>query len=244
MKNMIRAISSLLLVICLSVQAFAADTDRLFPYEIGILPYEPIKGFLEDVPLWQEMSKEQFIDIGLEYLRIDGNLKERAYLSKLYEKLRPSETVVEEKQEVKVPYLNEAVKKEREQRKRMVGRWVIPSLGVDVATFHSMEQSVVDASDSAAMFVFGDMKVIADHWNQGFEVIKKCTVGTKAYFDTGDKKTEYICTRSFSGHNQKTDMTDDNYNSVLYGCNTDGITCYTCNGNWKNIWIVFFQPVE
>ena len=38
-------------------------------------------------------------------------------------------------------------------------------------------------------------------------------------------------------------ITDDAGNSIEYGCNPGGITCYTCNDNWQNIFIVLFSPI-
>ena len=129
-------------------------------------------------------------------------------------------------------------------RPGMVGRFSIPELDIDVAIFNSVSQSVADAKDSANYFAFGDMMVLGDHWNQGnFNNIKKCIEGTKAYIDTGTEIQEYICVKSFTGHNKVNVMTDDAGNSLNYGYNTDGLTLYTCNGCWQDIWICFFRPV-
>ena len=255
MKNMIRILScSLLIVMSLSVQAFAADMDRLLPCEIGTFPYKHIGSFLErKVPMWQGLGEEQFIELGLSHLGLSANessLQIRADLAKLYQKLKPDEQKKEElivekdtQQKPSAPIVNEKVKREKEQRPGMVGRWLIPDVGVDVAAFASSTQATADAKDSACYFPFGDMIVVGDHWNQGFEAIKRCVVGTKAYLDIGAELKEYVCVASFTGHNQVTEMTDDKYKSLNYGANTGGITCYTCNGNWRDIWIVFFQPV-
>lgn len=138
-------------------------------------------------------------------------------------------------------YQNSTTLSEMKNRPGMTGRWLIPDLGVNVATFRSWAQSVVDQADSSAMFTLGSMDVIADHDYQGFSSIIRCPVGTSAYFDFGNGLTEYVCTASFSGHNIKSTLTDDDHNDIQYS-NPDGITCYTCNGNWQDIWIVFFQP--
>lgn len=250
MKSIIRILScSLLIMISLSANAFAAESDRLFPCQIGNFPYGLIEEFIEDeVPMWHSMEEEQFIELGLSYLGLSssgGSLQLRAELSKLYQRLKPEkvEPIIKEAQESVTPVVNEKVKKEKEQRPGMVGRWLIPDVGVDVAAFASSTQATADAKDSACYFPFGDMIVVGDHWNQGFEAIKKCVVGTKAYLDIGAELKEYICVASFEGHNRVTEMTDNKNKSLNYGANTDGITCYTCNGNWQDIWIVFFQPV-
>lgn len=129
-------------------------------------------------------------------------------------------------------------------RPGIVGRFYIPDLDIDVAIFNSVSQSVADAKDSANYFAFGDMMVLGDHWNQGnFNNIKKCVEGTKAYIDNGKEIQEYICVKSFTGHNKVNVMTDDTGNSLNYGYNTGGLTLYTCNGCWQDIWICFFRPV-
>lgn len=124
-----------------------------------------------------------------------------------------------------------------------VGRWSIPSVGVDVACYASWAQSVCDAKDSACYFALGSQKVIADHKHQGFNAIKKCKVGTVAYVDTGSEVQKYVCTGVIQGHNVEGTLTDDGYNSIDK-MNPGGITCYTCNDCWQNITIVFFQPAN
>ena len=123
-----------------------------------------------------------------------------------------------------------------------VGRWVISSQNINVACYESMEQSVCDAKDSACYFKLGSQMVIADHWNQGFDGIKKCQPGTTAYMETENGRQNYVCTKIFKGHNTG-GLTDEEYNPID-DWNPGGITCYTCNGNWRNIVIVFFQPCD
>ena len=67
----------------------------------------------------------------------------------------------------------------------MYGRLVIPSVGVNVALFAVVSQAAADAQDSAAYFPFKNYMLVADHWNQGFWKIKRCSVGTKAYIYRG-----------------------------------------------------------
>lgn len=139
-------------------------------------------------------------------------------------------------------YQNSTILSEMRNRSGMIGRWIIPDLGVNVATFRSRAQSVVDQADAAAIFTLGSMNVIADHDYQGFRSIIHCPVGTSAYLDFGNGMKEYVCTASFSGHNVSSTLTDDHYNDIQYS-NPGGITCYTCNGSWQNVWVVFFQPI-
>lgn len=47
------------------------------------------------------------------------------------------------------------------------GRLVIPDLGINVAMVWGLDQSIVDAPDSAATWSTGAGITIADHWNQG-----------------------------------------------------------------------------
>lgn len=121
-----------------------------------------------------------------------------------------------------------------------VGTFSIPGLGLNVKCYSSWEQSVVDAKNSAAYFIGYGHEVIADHKNQGFDKIKKCSVGTTAVFETNGKQLEYVCVDKINGHNTGKDLTDNNYKSIdeYY---PGALVCYTCNENWKNITIVFFE---
>ena len=44
------------------------------------------------------------------------------------------------------------------------------------------------------------------------------------------------------GHNTGSDLTDNNYNSVVRKWNPNGITLYTCVNGWRNVRIAFFEP--
>lgn len=135
----------------------------------------------------------------------------------------------------------EAVCLQKTADRGAAGRWSIPGHGVDVACFNSSAQSVVNDKDSAAMFAYGVQTIICDHWNQGFEGIKSCEPGTKALWTSVDgTETWYVCTEKFNGHNTGK-LTDEDYVCVS-DRNENGITCYTCNDNYKNVTIVFFQP--
>lgn len=135
------------------------------------------------------------------------------------------------------------------EQRGAVGRWVIPSVGVDVACFSYVlgvddgdyGQAIGDAPDSAAYSAYGSQYLIADHNYQGFSAIAYCSVGTKAYMDVGTSRTEYVCTGIEYGHNTSTTITDDEYNDIAYD-NSGGITLYTCKNGWQNIVIVYFTP--
>lgn len=252
------------LIFCFSVPVSAEtfDNDAIFTrfgtyFEIPLFEFlcDGVNDFFTARNIDIFVSKSEFIGLGLNYLNLsqDNATKEKEYLSKTYDYIYvPSspteevkaEVVIEKEEKVVDTYINQKVLDEKASRKGMVGRWSIPAVNVDVAVFNSSSQQTADNKDSAVYFQFGDFMVLGDHVNQGFDRIKKCKEGTKAYLDTGNEIKEYVCTKYFTGHNQVDDMTDDNYKSVKYGANTGGITCYTCNGNWKNIWIVFFQPTN
>ena len=135
------------------------------------------------------------------------------------------------------------------EQRGAVGRWVIPSVGVDVACFSYVlgvddgdyGQAIGDAPDSAAYSAYGSQYLIADHNYQGFSAIAYCSVGTKAYMDVGTSRTEYVCTGIEYGHNMSTSITDEDGNDIAYN-NSGGITLYTCRNGWQNIVIVYFTP--
>lgn len=122
-----------------------------------------------------------------------------------------------------------------------VGRLYIDRVGVDVAIYDSWKQSVCDAKDSACIFQYGTHRVIADHWNQGFDRIKQCKVGDIAYITDGNRTEQFICTSVLDGHNTDDGtLTDSEYND-FWNVKTEDLLMYTCNGNWRNIKIVIFE---
>ena len=135
-----------------------------------------------------------------------------------------------------------AERNSRSNKYSMLGRLSIPDISVDVAVFDTNAQGCVDAKDSAAYFKMGDTYVVADHWYDGFERIRDCKKGTSAFIDTGEKRVEYVCTQVILGHNTGSDLTDNNYNSVVRKWNPNGITLYTCVNGWRNVRIAFFEP--
>lgn len=133
-----------------------------------------------------------------------------------------------------------------------VGRWIVPCVGIDVACYYSSgssveyKQSIVDDPDGAAYYNYNNFDIIADHSNQDFSALKNIHVGDMAYMDKGSYQQKYICTKFEYGHNDGKYLLDENYNAIGYmdDYNPGGITCYTCNGNWRNIILVSFQPVN
>ena len=134
---------------------------------------------------------------------------------------------------------NETVLEEMANRPGMVGRLVIPSVGVNVALFSGSSQAIVDAQDSAAYFSAGNAMVIGDHWNQGFTKIKSCTVGTKAYIYRGDSIETLTCTNVCRGINNDYDILYEDGTSATTG---SWLLMYTCNGaNYHDITITFWS---
>ena len=122
-----------------------------------------------------------------------------------------------------------------------VGRFKVPSAGINVGCYASASQMTVDASDSAAYYNGYGHTVIADHVNQAFSGLSSCSVGTSAKLETGSGTKTYTCVGKMNGHNTGTGLTDANYNSIRdYYPGT--LVAYTCNGNWQNVVLVFFMP--
>lgn len=134
---------------------------------------------------------------------------------------------------------NETVSEEMANRPGMVGRLVIPPVGVNVALFSGCDQAIVDAQDSAAYFSAGNSMVIGDHWNQGFTKIKNCAVGTKAYIYRGDSIETLTCTNVCRGINNDYDILYEDGTSATTG---SWLLMYTCNGaNYHDITITIWS---
>lgn len=131
------------------------------------------------------------------------------------------------------------------------GRWVIPSVGCNVAAYscnwdadQTYVQEITDRSDSAAFLTCGGVGVLADHNNQGFWGLSNVSVGTTAYMDFGDGATYYECYQVEYGHNTGEKMLDGNGNIMSYSNYAYGtVICYTCLDNWTNIYITYWTPV-
>jgi hypothetical protein len=122
-----------------------------------------------------------------------------------------------------------------------VGRFKVPSAGINVGCYASASQMTVDASDSAAYYNGYGHTVIADHVNQAFSGLSSCSVGTAAKLETGSGTKTYTCVGKMNGHNTGTGLTDANYNSIR-DYYPGALVAYTCNGNWQNVILVFFMP--
>lgn len=153
------------------------------------------------------------------------------------------ESIEETQTEEKDPNekLNSILFSKEKDANRYIGRFEIPSIGINVACYDSYAQATVDAFDSAACFYCDGHINIADHVDQTFWSLKSCSVGAKAYFTINEEVESYTCIDVIHGHNTGIELTDANYNNLshLY---PDAIVCYTCNGGWQNIIVVFFMP--
>ena len=133
-----------------------------------------------------------------------------------------------------------------DSRKGLIGRLLIPSVGIDLAVREpvndSEAQAFVDERDSAAIFWRGDARIIADHNNQGFAYLSKVSIGDKAEMCLKDgSQISYTVVDKFKGHNTGPELTDEDYNCI-YDDNIGGLTLYTCYAGWENIWVVYLQP--
>ena len=153
----------------------------------------------------------------------------------------PEETKPTPKPESNTEQNTTASKDTHSTAENYVGRFKIPSVGVNVACYAGSAQSIVDAKDSAAYFYGFGHTIIGDHKHQGFSAIKSCTVGTKATMNTPNGVESYTCVGIIKGHNTGTALTDSDYVDIDY-LYPGALACYTCNENWQNVTIVFFMP--
>lgn len=142
------------------------------------------------------------------------------------------------------------------------GDFCIPSVGIDVpcvlvdgdADGSMYLQFIVNQKNCAAIFWMSTNVItngeeygawyIGDHNDQSFKTLVDCEVGAEATLAYADGHIErYIVTKSFTGHNIKSDIVDENMESVLDD-NLGGIILYTCLDSWENVQIVFLQPVD
>lgn len=115
------------------------------------------------------------------------------------------------------------------------GRLYIQSVGIDVALYYELSQSATDRVDSAAIFTYGsyDGEIIADHNNQDFGKLFDVVVGTTGYIQLSNGDVINIkCVDVLNGHNTGTELTDENYCSVM---GQYDYLMYTCRNGWQNI---------
>lgn len=127
------------------------------------------------------------------------------------------------------------------------GRFYIPAVGVEVGLnyydWHDGDygQALVDAKDSAgATHLMDGSLVVMDHWNQGFINIKDLKEGDAAFIKKEDGTIIcYTCSKVTTGYNTGECLYDSQWvPCTSFDCD---LYCYTCNGNWQNIYLVFFD---
>ena len=129
-----------------------------------------------------------------------------------------------------------------------VGRWVISDIDVDVALYQQYADEgniIVDALDSATFFTTSSgSTVIGDHAEQGFDAIKRCSVGMVAEIQKRDSSIElYTCIGVIQGINNGKYLTDLEGNK-LYDLYPNTLLCYTCNDSWESVTVVLFNKIE
>ena len=128
------------------------------------------------------------------------------------------------------------------------GYFYIPDAGVRVPLYakgsRKIAQDTVDAEDSALLasgINGGHCAYIADHAAQGFDAIKRCTLGTLAYIVTPNSTRFYICNAVTEGTNLKTDLVTLG-NERLSRIQWADLCAYCCNDDkGRSISMVFFR---
>lgn len=144
---------------------------------------------------------------------------------------------------------NRQVEEEIGTHPGMVGRLVIPSVGIDVALYTDGEgetekeklQNICDREDSAAFFCDGIGYLIADHNNQAFRVLEHVSLGDKAFILRGHSILSLECDLRMDGHNYGQGIVDEGGN---YISSLSDYVCYTCQDNWNNVSIAGFRIVD
>lgn len=105
-------------------------------------------------------------------------------------------------------------------------------------------QTIVDNENSAELFRHfngGHCDYIADHASQGFDAIKKCTIGMAAVIQTRTNATIYQCVAIMPGTNIKTNLVTCT-GQYLTKVKWADLCCYCCNDDkGKDITMVFFK---
>lgn len=144
---------------------------------------------------------------------------------------------------------NRRVDQEISVKPGMVGRLVIPSVGIDVGLYTDGEgatekeklQNICDREDAAAFFCDGIGYLIADHNNQAFQVLDSVKQGDKAFILRGHSILSLECDLRMDGHNYGQGIVDDTGN---YVSSLSDYVCYTCQDSWNNVSIAGFKVID
>lgn len=110
-------------------------------------------------------------------------------------------------------------------------------------------QTLVDSRDSAAIYAWHNNQspIIADHRNQGFDVLKTCEVGDLCYIVDEEDYQTYICVDIDDGAvNEIVDMYLSDGTNFSRENDPGYLYMYTCRdpGDSYHIVVVKWQPVE
>lgn len=131
----------------------------------------------------------------------------------------------------------------------MVGRLVIPSVGINVALYTDGEgateeeklQNICDRADAAAFFDDGSGYLIADHNNQAFQVLGNVQQGDRAFILRGHSILSLECDLRMDAHNYGKGIVDAEGN---YVSSLSDYVCYTCKENWNNVSVAGFRILD
>lgn len=131
----------------------------------------------------------------------------------------------------------------------MVGRLVIPSVGINVALYTDGEgateeeklQNICDRADAAAFFDDGSGYLIADHNNQAFQVLGNVQQGDRAFILRGHSILSLECDLRMDAHNYGKGIVDAEGN---YVSSLSDYACYTCKENWNNVSVAGFRILD
>lgn len=131
----------------------------------------------------------------------------------------------------------------------MVGRLVIPSVGINVALYTDGEgtteeeklQNICDREDAAAFFDDGSGYLIADHNNQAFRVLGNVQQGDRAFILRGHSILSLECDLRMDAHNYGKGIVDAEGN---YVSSLSDYVCYTCKENWNNVSVAGFRILD
>ena len=109
---------------------------------------------------------------------------------------------------------------------------IIPSLFIFVSLYEGNGQDIVDASNSAAIWGYKDLTLIADHNNQSnFANLNKVKPNKTKLYVLGQNRKHYICDRSEVGYIVTENGHNRLYNAAykpVYQTEQSGLVVYTC----------------
>ena len=144
--------------------------------------------------------------------------------------------------------LIDIVSEQAEKGQGNAGRFIIPEFDFGVPLYYYEDydgnlQEVVDAWDSALLVPDRETPTIADHCNQGFDIIKECYEGQLCCIVNGEDLVWYECVLiDWNGINDGWLWTSTGEDVDEYGDRF--LVTYTCNSHWTSITIVIWEQIE